>query len=326
MNHNAYESSLIDLQRECETRVRELMAQKEEFTNTCTEIKQRGNAKNREAKDIKSEIDSLNSQEGQKLAQLRNMAPEVAAAYVWLQEHKDEFEKEVFGPAFLTCSIKDKRYSHLVQSGLNKDDLFCFVAQNKSDHRKLTNQFYNKMNTAVSIRTIVTDLSAFVSPVTKDAVTELGLDGFAMDFIEGPRPVLAMLCSEKKIHLTGVALKDISAEQYERLENGGRITSFAAGKTYHRITRRREYGPEATSTLTKNIQPGRWWTDEPMDTSAKAQLEQRLMECRREVAGMKEEWESANAKVDEVKEQIQGVEKEQVRHRVLQFNRMLRLT
>lgn len=246
------------------------------------------------------------------MAQLRRISTDVAEAYDWLQEHKDEFEKEVFGPAFLTCSVKDKRFSDLVQSGLQQDDLLCFTAQSKSDHRKLTDRFYNELNAAVSVRTILSDLSTFRPPVSREALADMGLDGFAMDFIEGPSPVLAMLCSEKKIHLTGVALKDISDEQYERLFQGEKISSFATGKTYYRITRRREYGPGATSTITKQVQPGRWWTDEPMDMSAKAELDRRLAERRDEIADLKAEFKELQNQVNGLQEQIDGVEQEQV--------------
>lgn len=255
-------------------------------------------------KAIKQEIANLNSQEGQKRAQLQKMDSEVARAYDWLQENQSEFEKEVFGPAFLNCSMKDQRYSDHVQSGLQRDDLFCFTAQTRNDHRKLTDQLFNKLNAAVPIRTILADLSSFRPPLPRESLKDLGIDGFALDFVEGPGPVLAMLCSEKKLHHTGVALTDISDEQYHRLSDGEKINSFATGKIYHRITRRREYGPGATSTITKNIQPGRWWTDEPVDMTAKANLEQRLKERQHEVAEIKKEFDAIKAEEAEVNQQI----------------------
>lgn len=278
------------------------------------EMRDRGKAKTLQAKRLRQEINNLDSQEGQKLAQLRQLNPDAAMAYDWLQEHRDEFEKEVFGPAFLTCSMKDKRYSNLVQSGLQPDDVFCFTAQSKSDHRKLTKQFYDEMNAAVSIRTILSDLSTFRPPAPGEALPGMGLDGFAIDFIEGPSPVLAMLCSEKRLHLTGVALKDISDEQYQRLYDGEKISSFAAGRTFYRITRRREYGPGATSTMTKNIQPGRWWTDEPMDMSGKAELERQYTERQREVDEMKVDFKKLVDQVSEINEQIEEVGQERVSH------------
>lgn len=246
------------------------------------------------------------------MAQLRRLDPEVGKAYDWLQEHQSEFEKEVFGPAFLNCSMKDKRYSNHVQSGLQKDDLFCFTAQTRNDHRKLTDRLFNKLNAAVPIRTILADLSSFRPPLPREHLSDLGIDGFALDFIEGPSPVLAMLCSEKKLHLTGVALKDINEKQYQQLSDGEKINSFATGKVYHRITRRREYGPGATSTITKNIQQGRWWTDEPVDVAAKAELEQRLKGLQHEIAEIKQEFDAVKAEQEGVDKQVSEIQKEKV--------------
>lgn len=218
----------------------------------------------------------------------------------------------MFGPAFLNCSMKDKRYSNHVQSSLQKDDLFCFTAQTRNDHRKLTDGLFNKLNAAVPIRTILADLSSFRPPLPREHLSDLGIDGFALDFVEGPSPVLAMLCSEKKLHLTGVALNDINDEQYQRLSDGEKINSFATGKIYHRITRRREYGPGATSTITKNIQQGRWWTDEPVDVAAKAELEQRLKGLQHEIAEIKQEFEAVKAEQEGIDEQIDSTKEEKV--------------
>lgn len=222
--------------------------------------------------------------------------------------------------------MKDKRYSNHVQSGLQRDDLFCFTAQTRNDHRKLTDRLFNKLNAAVPIRTILADISSFRPPLPREDLSELGIDGFALDFVEGPNPVLAMLCSEKKLHLTGVALTDISDEQYQRLSVGEKINSFATGKIYHRITRRREYGPGATSTITKNIQPGRWWTDEPVDTTAKAELEQRLKERQHEIAEIRQEYETIRAEEGEVEQQVNEVKQEKVRDLDPDFSWIPRLT
>jgi hypothetical protein len=140
----------------------------------------------------------------------------------------------------------------------------------------------------------------------------LGLDGYALDFIEGPDPVLAMLCSEKRVHLTGVALRDISDEQYQRLSEGEKINSFACGSSMYRITRRKEYGPGATSTMSRTIRPGQFWKDEPLDTSAKTELEQRLREREGEFVEMKKQNEEISAKEEALNEKVTEIEEEVV--------------
>lgn len=262
-----------------------------------------------ERENIQAELQNLGSKEGQRLQQLERADRDAAAAYKWLQDHRNDFEKEVFGPPMLICSVKDKRYSNHVQSSLQRDDFLCFTAQTKNDHRKLTDQFYNKQKLAVAVRTITADLSSFRSPIPREGLRELGLDGYALDFIEGPGPVLAMLCSEKRVHLTGVALNETNEGHYQKLSDGEVINSFATGKTFYRITRRKEYGPGATSIISRTIQPGKWWTDEPVDGSVKAELEKRLQESQREydeLHGQNKELQAKRQALDEESKRIRN--------------------
>lgn len=305
---------LICMQRECKTRLEhEFSDELQELQAKLNEVRERGSEKRRELQSASKEIENLDSQEGQRLLELRRAEPEIAKAYDWLQENKSEFEKEVFGPPMLTCSVKDKRYFDQVQVPLQREDFLCFTAQTKNDHKKLTDQFFKKLKVAVAVRTIMTDLSPFRPPIPRENLKDMGLDGYALDFLEGPKPVLAMLCSEKKIHLTGVALKEVSPEQYQAISDDERINSFATGKTHYRINRRREYGPGATSTVSKTIQRGRYWSDEPVDATAKAELEQRRTELLGEHAELKNEHNAVTEKIKQLGERSEEVKEEMVR-------------
>lgn len=303
---------LIFIQREQRARLdTEIKDEKQELDTAMAELRERGKVKQQEKRTIQRELENLNSQEGQRLVQLRRVEPEVASAWEWLQENGDQFEKQVFGPPMLTCSMKDKRYSNHVQSLLQRDDFLCFTAQTRNDHKKLTDQFFTNMKLAVTVRTVTAGLPSFRSPIPQENLAAMGLDGYALDFVEGPEPVLAMLCSEKKLHLTGVALEDISEEQYQKINEDEVFNSFATGNTMYRITRRREYGPGATSTMSRAIRPGTYWTDGPLDVAAKTELEQRLQQCEMEFEEMRrlnDEYKAKNTalrdKQEEIKEAI----------------------
>jgi structural maintenance of chromosomes protein 5 len=190
----------------------------------------------------------------------------------------DKFEKTVFGPPMLTCSLKDERYSSLIQSMLQNNDFLCFTCQTRNDHKALSDRFYKKMGLSVTIRTCGAEVQSFRSPMTPNEARTLGLDGFAIDYMEGPGPVLAMLCAERHLHASGVALREISSDQFDSLQSGQKINTWATGQTYFRVIRRREYGPDATTTSTRKVNPGRFWTDQPVDTSEKAELQKSLDE------------------------------------------------
>lgn len=293
------------MQREIGERLQEITAERERAV-------EEARPKADELKRIKGELANLDSQEGQKLHQLAGISPDAREAYNWLQEHQNDFEKDVFGPPILTCSVKDKRFADQVQSVLQRDDFLCFTAQNKNDYQKLTDQFYKKMGLAVSVRTITSDLSSFRPPIPREGLGQFSLDGYALDYVDGPRPVLAMLCSERKIHLTGVSLHDINDQQYQKLIDGQAISSFIMGKTYYRIVRRKEYGPGATSTTTRTIQPGSFWTDEPVDGSVKAELQEQLRKCQVAAREFRSHVDELKTKRDNLNEQVLGVKEEKV--------------
>lgn len=249
-------------------------------------------------------MEAFETQQGQQLTFMKRHFPELATGWEWIQEHQNEFEQEVFGPPMISCSIKDERYSDQVQALLQPDDFTCFTAQNKNDYKKLTNQLYRVMSLSVVIRTCTHSLESFRPPVSHDEAKRYGLDGFAIDYLDGPAPVLAMFCAEKGLHRSGVSVEEHSDAQFDALVQSGTITQWAAGKQSYIVRRRREYGPQAMTTVTKNIQPGRFWTSQPVDTQEKASVNRQLAELKDEMAQLKEQYKTMMAKRSEIDNQM----------------------
>ena len=287
--------------------MRELDAEYRQLSAQIGDVRDRGKVIVSEMRRIQENIEGLDTQEGQQLNFMRKHFPEIAQGWEWVQQHQDGFEKEVFGPPMISCSIKDERYSDQVQSLLQPDDFMCFTAQTKGDYKKLTDQLYRVMSLSVVIRTCAAPLESFRPPVDANEARTLGLDGFAIDYLDGPAPVLAMLCAEKRVHQSGVALKDHNDAEYERLIHSGKVNNWAAGKHSYMVRRRREYGPQAMTTVSKNIQPGRFWTSQPIDAQEKAELNRQLTEKRGERDVLKTEHNELKTKqsaIDEQKDDI----------------------
>lgn len=260
---------------------------------------------------LQTSMQELDSQQGQLLNQLRRIDRDVAAGWEWLKDNQDGFEKEVFGPPMLTCSVKDKRYTDLVQSMLQAGDFLCFTAQTKEDHKRLSNQFYGKMGLSVTIRSCLTSYNSFRPPLPREELLRLGFDGYVSDYLDGPEPVLAMLCSEKKLHGSAVSLRDINDEQFEQIQRAERLMQFAAGRQFYRITRRREYGPGAVSTRVTQIGKGRFWTDQPVDGAERTELLQKVDELKTQRNTLRDEWNAKDAQkkaIDVEKNQIKEKE------------------
>lgn len=288
--------------------MRELEAESREVTTEGEMMRNKGKELNMKIKRLKDDLDSFNTQQGQQLNFMKRNFPEIATGWEWVANHQDQFEKEVFGPPLISCSIKDEQYSDQVQSLLQFDDFTCFTAQTKGDYKKLTEQLYRVMSLSVVIRTCAQPLENFKRPVGEAEARDLGLEGFAIDFLEGPSPVLAMLCSEKRLHLSGVSLREHNDAQYDRLVRGGSVSQWAAGKQLYIVRRRREYGPQAMTAITKRIQPGRFWTSQPVDYGEKRAIGDNLKEIEAEREALGERYQGIKAKLAGFHEQRAEIE------------------
>ncbi|KAI1259838.1 P-loop containing nucleoside triphosphate hydrolase protein [Xylariaceae sp. FL1019] len=301
--------------RDKESARQEIEAERREVGDRFGELKARNLAKKTALQELVNENEALDSQQGQKLAVLKRLKPDAARGWEWLQEHQTDFEKEVFGPPMLNCSMTDQNYADVVQSLLHEDDFFCFVCQTTSDHKKLSNQLFTVMGLSCTIRTCGSDVASFRPAVPKEQLGHLGLEGYAIDYVEGPRPVMAMLCAEKKLHTVGVALRDISNAQYEQLAASS-MPGWASGRRVYAVSRRREYGPNATSTATKNVYPARYWTDQPVDEAERAKISRQIQEVQAEMAALKTQGIEMRNKIQELDSQEEDVkaEAESLRH------------
>lgn len=229
-------------------------------------------------------MEHMDSHSGQQEAKLRRLSPDSLKAYNWVRENQDKFEHEVFGPVAVTCSMTDPNYADAIESLLSKNDYTAFTTQSKNDFRTLQRELAQMRLSDISIKTCTVSLNSLRSPLPEDELRRLGFDGWAKDFVRGPEPVLACLCVENRFNQTPIALRDISEETYNELENAeiGGINSWVAGGRNYQVSRRREYG--AKSTRVRKVQPARMWTSQPTDVSLKQQYQQRIQQCEDELA------------------------------------------
>jgi chromosome segregation ATPase len=286
-------------QREQEHQIRDVEAEIREAREQAQALKIEGKDKTTTLRGLQAKLGSLDSEEGRLRSQLERIFPDGAKGLAWLEQNKDKFEKEVFGPPMLTCSMKDDQYRDLVQSALQRDDFLCFVAQTANDHRTLSHHLFKELGLSVSIRSSLAPYSEYRNPLPREQLKSFGLDGYATDYIEGPEPVLAMLCGEKRLNATAVGLRDMTDDAYQRIQQVDSLGQFAAGKTSYRVTRRREYGAHATSTRVRTIQPGQFWRDQPVDTAEKTELKQQIDQVTREYEELKTRFKAADKELSE---------------------------
>lgn len=231
----------------------------------------------------KRELESLKSQEGQQLATLKRISKDSAAAWEWIQANQKRFQGEIYGPPLLVCSVRDVRYTKALEGVLRKGDFTTFTCTNNSDYTELQRQLLGRQGlnlSDINIRTITRPLSEWKSPVSDNDLAKYGLDSWLINHLDGPEPVLSMLCDSAGLHRTGATLGKLSGEQYRRLENSV-LSEWVDSHSKYRVNRRREYN--ASSTTVTSLQQPRVWVEQGVDAGAVQQAVDKIGELNEQL-------------------------------------------
>lgn len=234
------------------------------------------------------EKDHLQSQAGQQQQKLYGLSADAAKAWSWIENNRDQFKGEVFGPPILECYPKDMRQAAAVEHVILRE-LSAFTVTTQEDFKMLQNQLYGTMRLQdINIRQAPDcSLATFQPPVPPQQLASYGLECYVLDLIEGPEEVLAMLCDNRAIHSVAYAKADGGTRQFEELQRSP-ISAWVTDTTTNQITRRREYGDKATSTRVAAMPAPRWFTDAPIDRQAEESIQSRITEAERDIHSIEE--------------------------------------
>lgn len=164
----------------------------------------------------------------------------------------------------------------------------------------------------VNIRTVSFGLDEFPPPFSSHELPRFGLEGWALDYIDGPETVMAMLASEVRLHVTGIGSRDTTPQQYDMLQNSG-IDNWVTNKSSYKIIRRREYGPGASSAQVRDIRRAMMWTSQAVDMSAKRDLQENIQGWTEEKESLEQKNQELNAEISGLRDLITEKRKEHVR-------------
>ena len=279
-----------------------------------TDLKTRGNEKAQIARSAQDEIETFKSQAGQQMVKLSRASPDTHKAWKWIQENQDKFEKHVFGPPIVECSVKDPTYADMVETLIQRDDLIGLTVQTQKDFDTLHIALFEDMKLKrVNIKVIPEASRRPSNPeVDEETMRQYGLDGWALDFLDGPEPVLIGLCnSSARLHASGVAAKDTSQTQFQRIE-ASPITCWVTPRHIYQIRRRQEYGPGATSTGVRQTKHAQVWTDKPVDETVREEHEQVIKDCESEILEIRRQLEAFKSELEKGKEKRDSLDNEKV--------------
>lgn len=214
------------------------------------------------------------------------------------------FEKPVFGPPVVECSVIDSRYVDMIESLFQKNVFLSFTVQTNNDFKRLQTQAHDRMGLSeVNIKVMSRGVDAFPPPIGPDELKHYGFQGWAIDYLKGPEQVLAMLCYDLRLHRTAVVIQDTTTQRYEQLQNSP-IDSWITSKSSYNIVRRREYGPDAMSTRVREVRRATVWTDQPVDLATKRELQENIEGWGEELTSLREQNAAAQAEIVRLRDNI----------------------
>jgi structural maintenance of chromosomes protein 5 len=290
--------------------LREIKEQAERVKKAYEDIRRRAVAKKTEEDEANHELASLRSQAGQQLNKLKQVAPDTWKAWDWIQKNKSMFKEKVYGPAMVECSVKNKQFARLIEACLQAHDFVTITCTNGDDFQLLSEKLMgrNSLNLSqITLHQVTRPLSSFGTPVAADSLQDYGLDGWILDQLEGPEPVLVDLCDNAKLHQTGYSLHKITEDQFRRLESSP-IATWLDTENRYRVTRRREYN--ISSTTVTALRPPKVWTEAGVDTGIEHQLKRSIAELRSDLEEMKKENDELSQQRQNLYEQNTELENE----------------
>lgn len=296
--------------REKMREIRDIGEMQEDLRNELGTLQQKYDHQRQIMERAEVEKQHSQTQAGQQANKLRQVSTDAAQAWAWIQNNRTRFEGEVFGPPIIECTLKDPRHASAMESVIQNGDLTAFTTTTKEDFKMLQDIIYTKMRlTHVHIRCNLLPLAHFSPPCSTEQMRSMGFDAWAYELIDGPEPVIAMLCDNRNIHEWAVTQRDLSNQQLTALQrDGSPIKSWVTAKDTWQVVHRREYNASSTRTLA--IREARFFADAPIGLHEDESIERRIAEAERAMAELQEQGMILKERLKDVKDRASSLNSE----------------
>ncbi|KIW38457.1 uncharacterized protein PV06_09418 [Exophiala oligosperma] len=286
-------------QRAVETQKLELSERKDVLKTQGLEARSRREALEKTLRDMQTEA-------GKQELKLKETSKDTFKAWEWIQQNREEFSAHVYGPPIVECSLKDPAMADAVESLLQQNDFKIITVQNKDDFRKLQDKLSKGLKLHdVSLRVCPPANSQQQAhrPLNPEEMAKFGLTSWAIDHLQGPAPVLAMLCAERNLQRAAMSSTELSQQQHDQLAATS-IASYVAGRKLYQFMRRAEYGTAGTSSRVGDLRVAKMWTDQPVDMGRQAAIQRQMNEVSGEGKLLSTEFHNLKAEIVRLDEQI----------------------
>ncbi|WRT67659.1 uncharacterized protein IL334_004631 [Kwoniella shivajii] len=225
-----------------QTKYREKGHQLEEVKDEYEDNKKMFNELNHELDELTRRQTMLENIEIQKENAARDLEPSIGFLLDWLKVNGHTLESEVHKPPMISVSVPNRTYAWQVEQNTSRQHRSTFICTSQADFDRLLElngtQYPPRIRSdgrrvdggKVSLFLAYQEVSdATVNPrrpCDAETLRDLGMDGYAIDFVEAAPAVIAYLCAKARLHLTALTQKTSMEIDSKRLTSLG-IASWA---------------------------------------------------------------------------------------------------
>lgn len=182
----------------------------------------------------------IQSEDSRRLELLKEFHKDTYNAIIWLRKNKQYFKEKIIEPAFINLKIKNINYAPEIETFLGFQTLSSFICQTKEDYNHFLSICKDKHKLGINVTQKFPEIQK-----PKENIKNYGFEGFLIDFIDGPKEILEMLCGLSNFHLIPITKKEINPEKLFKETNYSKIIT---NNSYIEI-RRSRYNKKDTALI-----------------------------------------------------------------------------
>ncbi|KAG0205803.1 Structural maintenance of chromosomes protein 5 [Mortierella sp. GBA30] len=261
--------------------IRTLKDKVESILATQQEIVDESNVINRKIAEKMSRVAALDDIRNRRLDQIKKTNIDLFESIRWLRDNQHRFQKKVFEPACLELNITNMNVVNAAENAL-RSVLYNFVCQTRDDYTLLARELLDVKKYRVNIMAPPPgdfQLEAYAPPVAPEQLRRFGFDGYILDVLEGPRELLAIMCSKAYVH--EIPYSESATLDFKAVRDSRKFRRYATSTTAFSISYSRHTG-EAMDTAT-SLRPANVFTAS-VDTDERDRLIQEIDGMRTSLA------------------------------------------
>lgn len=235
-------------------------------------------------------------------------AQETKKAVHLLRTELKDLRNEIFQPPILTISTAQPRYSDYLENLVPFQTSLSITAISKAAYDKCSPEFIEKRNVNPSFRYLSN--RPMQGGMSQEQLQQLGFDGYLKDFIQGPQPVVQMLCEIAFIHDVPVAIDPLNDRQIETLRQpyNGKLLfkKFFSGDTLYTLSQS-QYGSRQITMRSSQVKRAVLYTDGGVSESMKRNYQEQIKNASNLIEKSEEQIRSIRDQIDQITEQRNGL-------------------